>query len=226
MTQTNDNFTPRRVDKQIEQLSPGADQSGQEEKASKRLVRHLRAHYQREAAEQRQRSLENAWERIRQHAALATDKTAPTVQSEAPADPQREREDTSVLWQPQRERDDLRLTLPNRGAASMTRKQIRGLAAFVTIAAVVGLFALLLHAFLPAHKGANPASSGTPQATASPIPTTPPGRWAKVPGLSNIEQASLMIAPSNPQVVYEDLTPAGTTQFSLRRSDDGGATWH
>src|SRR5262249_224729 len=53
----------------------------------------------------------------------------------------------------------------------------------------------------------------------------PAGQWTSLPNLTSI-QTIPMIAPGNPQVLYEDLTPGGTTQLSLQRSDDAGATWH
>lgn len=231
MTQPGNDFNPRTVDEQIEQFSPLPDQPAPQDTTNARLIRHLRSHYQTEATEQRQRSLERAWERIRQNEARITSaaeaRTSEHLEASASAvhrqagneDARPSQRDTNRSWRAPR----------SKGDTPMTRRRVQGLAAFVTIAAITGLFVLLLHTFLPSHASHNPASSGTPQARASATPTMTPGpggHWVSIPDLTNIQQAPPMIAPSNPQVVYEDLTPAGTTQFSLRRSDNAGATWH
>lgn len=230
MTQPDNDFNPRTVDEQIEQFSPLPDQLAPQETTKARLIRHLRSHYHAEAAEQRQRSLERAWERVRQNEARITSAAEIRIGGhlEAPASAAHQQEENEDTRSSQREKDRSRRGPRSKGDIPMTRRRVQGLAAFVTIAAITGLFALLLHTFLPSHASSNLASSGTPQARASATPTPTPGpggHWVSIPDLTNTLQAPPMIAPSNPQVVYEDLTPAGTTQFSLRRSDNAGATW-
>jgi len=231
MTQPGNDFNPRTVDEQIEQLSPSPDQPAPQETKNARLIRHLRSHYQTEATEQHQRALERAWERIRQNEARVTSaaETPTSGHLEAPASGQHWQAEGQYTRPSQRDTERSWRGPRSKGDSPMTRRRVQGLAAFVTIAAITGLFVLLLHTFLPSHANPNLASSGTPRARASATPTMTPGpggHWASIPDLTNIQQASPMIAPSNPQVVYEDLTPAGTTQFSLRRSDNAGATWH
>lgn len=90
--------------------------------------------------------------------------------------------------------------------------RIKLVAAVATIAAIVALFAVILHGFTPNHSGANTA--------AQPTATTGYG-----PRLTN-GQALPVFAPGNPNVVYELLPPkAASTQVVLWRSADGGKTW-
>lgn len=90
-------------------------------------------------------------------------------------------------------------------------RRIKLVAAVATIAAIVALFAVILHGFTPNH-GSNTA--------AQPGATTGYG-----PRLTNA-QAMPIFAPSNPNMVYELLPPnASSTQIALWRSADGGKTW-
>ncbi len=89
--------------------------------------------------------------------------------------------------------------------------RIKLVAAVATIAAIVALFAVILHGFTPSH-GSNTA--------VQPGATTGYG-----PRLTNA-QAMPVFAPSNPNVVYELLPPkAASTQVALWSSADGGKTW-
>lgn len=73
------------------------------------------------------------------------------------------------------------------------------IAAILVVALMAGLFVSLMR-------------------SRSPVVTAPPGAWVRDTHLT--KQSSIpVLAPSNPSVVYET---AGQT---IRRSDDGGATW-
>ena len=99
----------------------------------------------------------------------------------------------------------------SQGETPMFRR-IKFVAAVATIAAIVALFAVVLHGFIPNHSGTNSA--------AQPAATTGYG-----PRLTNA-QAQPVFAQSNPNVVYELLpATASSTQIALWRSDDGGKTW-
>lgn len=92
----------------------------------------------------------------------------------------------------------------------MSQGRLKTALAVVAVAAVVLLFAVLLRGFASGRSGAPTASSPAGQAS-------PPA------GLSN-QHALPMIAPSNPQVIYE-LTTDRSGKLALARTDDGGKTW-
>ncbi|MGZ6801318.1 MAG: sialidase family protein [Mycobacteriaceae bacterium] len=85
--------------------------------------------------------------------------------------------------------------------------------------AIVALFAGLLYTFGP---GRTTAGDGGPQATHVPATATTQRNdsgWSAVAALQN-QPAVPIFAPGNPGIVYE----AGPSV--LRRSDDGGKSWH
>lgn len=115
-----------------------------------------------------------------------------------------------------------------KGNSAMSPARIRGVAAFVSLAVVVVLFVVLFRGFTTGRSanGTRPSSGWTPVASSAATPPPVTGRWATLPGLTN-ESVVPVIAPSNPSVVYEDLTTdSAPAQITLRRSDDDGATWH
>lgn len=92
-------------------------------------------------------------------------------------------------------------------------------AAFAVVALLAGVFAM----FAPGRFGGKLSMTPTViQATNTPTPrpTIGPvtGQWVIPPQLSNLPNEPLM-APSNPRIIYQ-----GGSQ--LKRSEDGGATWH
>lgn len=111
------------------------------------------------------------------------------------------------------------VSLPTSGAQPR-RRPLRGLVSGISAVAAVVVIAIIVTALVFSH-GGQPAKTGS----ASNVPTNKD--WQAVPHLTNTPDDPV-IAPSNPQVVYEgkmasaDL-PASVT---LQRSDDGGATWH
>ncbi|HLW01504.1 MAG TPA: hypothetical protein VKT82_22800 [Ktedonobacterales bacterium] len=97
--------------------------------------------------------------------------------------------------------------------------RLRTLTAVAAIAAIVVLFVVLFQGF---GLGRNHPQTGshptaTPSQPMTPTPTPLPNQSYRVP----------IIAPSNPQIVYQ-LTPvsASASQLLLQRSTDGGASWH
>jgi hypothetical protein len=68
----------------------------------------------------------------------------------------------------------------------------------------------------------------TPTATVIATATAAPRTWTTIPSLSGLP-AALIIAPSDPRVVYEAglVVPSKTSStLYLQRTDDEGATWH
>jgi hypothetical protein len=115
--------------------------------------------------------------------------------------------------------DTPRLIPQSKGYRNMPPGRIRSVVGLVSLALVVALFVVVFRGFTAGHSPGNK--------TAAPITTTfANGQWSAIPGLTN-QPALPVIAPSNPNVVYELSYPQSTpTQITLRRSDDAGATWH
>ncbi|HEV8193298.1 MAG TPA: sialidase family protein [Ktedonobacterales bacterium] len=113
----------------------------------------------------------------------------------------------------------------------MRRRSLRfasGLVAALTMVAVVGALTTLL---LSASPGRGPLQSHNTSTTGDGAPSQR-GRWIPLDKLDAAVEFDAndlpAIAPSNPRVVYETMV-YGTQQQqagSLRRTDDGGATWH
>jgi hypothetical protein len=126
--------------------------------------------------------------------------------------------------------EDKQLDTPMRPAQSMqpikppTRWRI-ATAAMATVA-LIAVFALLLHGFVAGRGVSGPAAQKVS------------GQWHTVDTMDYTTTLSAIVpspvfSPVNPSIVYETtvettLSPAATTvsPSSLRRSDDGGATWH
>jgi hypothetical protein len=80
----------------------------------------------------------------------------------------------------------------------------------------------------PTGQGTSTPGTATPTAEgATPAATSgPDGAWVIPPGLANLSSEPL-IAPSHPNVVYQaPFTRDQATPPAIRRSEDGGATWH
>ncbi len=94
-----------------------------------------------------------------------------------------------------------------------------------TLVVIVALFAVLMRNFATGHSS-RPSQNGSPSRSSPATQATTTGQWETAAGL--IDQSGLpVLAPSNPAVVYEDLAPqTAPTHIVLRRSDDGGASWH
>lgn len=223
-------FTPEGIDVWIDQIasSTPTPPASAQEAPEQRLLADLHAVHQAERP--MEQSLARVWERLAQSATPADQQPREGLSSIAggkpPAETLRGQEGAG---RQRHDLDYLRLMPPYRGGTFVRPKQIGSVAAIVTLAAVVALIVVLLHNAAPNRSTARSGSSGTPQpnpsATATTVPT-PSGQWVAVPGLANTT-AQIMIAPSNPNVIYEDQTPAGgASKLTLRRSDDGGATWH
>lgn len=110
----------------------------------------------------------------------------------------------------------------------------RTIAAVASAIAIIALFALLLRGFAGG-KGANSPASGEGTATAdvtadaTTAPTTPAvghGQWKTIEGMTYsttvfTQTPYPVFSPLDPNIVYE----TSMSPISLRRSDDGGATW-
>lgn len=95
-------------------------------------------------------------------------------------------------------------------------------------ALVLVVFGALVFSLIPRH--ANTSTVGTAQKTATKTPThVGPGTWKLVPSLSFSGDFSAenfpVVAPSNPNVVYEVLAHK-LSNMIIRRTDDAGKTWH
>lgn len=108
-------------------------------------------------------------------------------------------------------------------------RRARGLVAALAAVAVVGALAALLLSASPARTSLE--SHGPATATTA-FPPVKHGEWTTLDKLDVAAEFAAndlpAIAPSNPQVVYETMV-RGIQQHqagSLRRTDDGGATWH
>lgn len=110
-----------------------------------------------------------------------------------------------------------RLIPQQSGHGPLSSGRLKSAATAATLLAIVALFAVLLRGF---------AAGRTQTGARSQVDYIGAGQWTAIPGLTN--QSGLpVIAPSDPNVIYEDQAPQNTpTQVVLRRSDDGGATWH
>lgn len=99
------------------------------------------------------------------------------------------------------------------------RRIRRRLVSGVTAIAAVLIIALITTALFVSHSTSKGATTGN-QGAASSTPTPGNQGWISIPALSN-SQVQPIIAPSNPQVIYE----ASKDLKVLRRSDDDGAHW-
>ncbi len=103
------------------------------------------------------------------------------------------------------------------------RRLISGISAVAAVLIIVTIIVALF-----ASRAAHPSKTGNQSAQISATPTSSfPGKWTPVAGLTNLDNVPIL-APTNPQVAYQaillvDNKPA---PLSLRRTDDGGATWH
>ena len=220
MAQQDEPFSSRNIDEQIERLLAQSPQSIPPTTASARLVRLLRRLYRQQATTRRARALADAWQRITQEAARRA----------TPPDGALRQETAQGMLSPNR----AGVIYPSpKGASFMNTRQVRGLTALVTLVAVVAIFVLLFSVILPRH-AASPrvGSAGTPQPTktptATPIPL-PAGQWTPLlsVGVNDGDIPTVMLAPENPNIIYESSTPSGTdTILILRRTTDGGKTWH
>ena len=105
----------------------------------------------------------------------------------------------------------------------------RAAAAVVATVAIISLFALLLRGFVAGNGAANPAGTSS-TSTISATTTTPAlsthGQWHVIDAMSYTTQVFTQtpypaFSPMDPTIVYETtLNP-----ITVRRSDDGGATW-
>lgn len=110
------------------------------------------------------------------------------------------------------------------------------------LAAALAIVALMAVVFASMAPGRSPAA-GKPTASVQPtntvIPTATPrpaygpvrGSWQPIPALRN-QPDPPTVAPSDPSVIYETVFTGSTTSIPsgqdsvLRRSNDGGKTWH
>lgn len=96
----------------------------------------------------------------------------------------------------------------------------RGWLAAAAALLVVGLMAVLLFSLGPSRPGSRSTAAAT--ATAGRIS----GHWQTVPHLSH-ELTAPIVAPSDPQVAYElEALSDNGVAHGMRRTDDGGASWH
>jgi hypothetical protein len=99
--------------------------------------------------------------------------------------------------------------------------KLRAYVSLLAVALLVALVALTLRTFAPGSR---------------PSPSAGPHQWSDVAHFttSSADVTTFYVAPSNPRVIYEVTLPANATSagtsatapaYSLRRSDDSGATW-
>ena len=140
-------------------------------------------------------------------------------------------------------RSDIQISAPDspsrypKGAFHMHSSRIRGGITAGAMVAVVALIAFLLINAAPGRGVQSPAShatgtSNTPSSSAPPV-SIPAGRWVPQTRLNDTTNLSATggsaIAPTDPRVVYEAVnvtSNAGSYSPSIKRTDDGGATWH
>jgi hypothetical protein len=128
---------------------------------------------------------------------------------------------------PQRYRPSSQTSLNgSRGDHMTTKPAGRARALFATVAAmvIIALFGAL--ALIATH---GPKAAQTPAAT----PSTPKGQWQTLDRLTihtwTNAAGEPQVAPTNPQVVYETYNSSdalGTFHPGMKRTDDGGKTWH
>jgi hypothetical protein len=112
---------------------------------------------------------------------------------------------------------------PSQRPTSRRAGKLSAFAALVAAALIVALMALALHTLAPASRVGTHAK-GTPTVAAH--VTHARGHWSDVARYTLNGSSSIFISPSNPNVVYEAVVPlTNATTYTLRRSDDGGATW-
>lgn len=130
------------------------------------------------------------------------------------------------------------------GESSLSRSGRRGgpgrvLLGLVAAIAVVILMAAVFNSLAPGRSPASGKPTANIQPTSTVIPTATPrpaygpirGSWRAVPSLQG-QHDLVTVAQSDPKVVYETVYTGSTTTIPsgqdsvLRRSDDGGKTWH
>jgi hypothetical protein len=226
-------FSAKRIDEQIERLLEQPAQPAQPitASASARLIRQLRRLYRQQATAQRERSLARAWERIAQQTARRSLAASNHVEQRTALHLAALRRET-VQPAPDEHSAEMFFTT-HKGFSTMNTKRVRGFAALVTLAVVVAVFALLFTTILPRRADKQTlGASGTPKPTVNATTTSislPAGQWTESARLNNFsgDLPTVMIAPENPNILYESSTPPGTSStLILRRSDDGGKIWH
>lgn len=104
---------------------------------------------------------------------------------------------------------------------SRTRTLLAGVAAVVIVGLLAAVFASLTHG----RTRQGPAASATATATATSALTMPaPGHLLAAGAAVTQQPGTPVVAPSDPNVIYEYADNG--TGVVLRRSDDGGHTWH
>jgi outer membrane protein assembly factor BamB len=141
MTDKRDHFTASAVDEQIERLSQESQQAEQQETASQRLVGDLRRFYaERSAEEQRARSLEHAWERIRQTSAYT--RPAPLLPDEQPGAQERKLQAMKISQEISPLQEDVSVPRPSVPARRFGRLA-QALVAVLVVGVLLGGFAAL-----------------------------------------------------------------------------------
>ncbi|HEY7124288.1 MAG TPA: sialidase family protein, partial [Ktedonobacterales bacterium] len=231
MDSHDESFSSKRIDEQIEHLLKQQAQPAQPPTASARLIRQLRRIYRQQAPGQREQTLARAWERITQQA---------TRRSQATSNHTEQRvsfhlSDLTTLYRetsqtaPDENRAKATFT-SHKGTSTMNTKRVRGLTALVTLTVVVAVFVLLFTTILPKHTNKPTlGSSGTPKPKASATATTislPAGQWTSTFTGNAQDGDAPMLFPGNTRILYQNQTANGDTTIRIRRSDDGGKTWH
>jgi hypothetical protein len=131
------------------------------------------------------------------------------------------------LWSTEdgmRTREEINVSKPAPNPQPQNRQMRRLVSGLSAIAAVV-VIAIVVTALVFSHME-RPSPTGTQRIPATNVPVGSQG-WEAVPHLTNTSGLPVL-APSNPQVVYEaQLASAdGPTSVTLQRSDNDGASWH
>jgi hypothetical protein len=112
-----------------------------------------------------------------------------------------------------------------RGRQSVTSGRVRGLAALAAVAVVIALFIALLHGVTPGQVGKQGVEPSPTKTSVGKTPT-PSNGWIPLDNVTATTESDqdgpVAIAPSDPRVIYTATRPP----LTLRRTDDGGATWH
>jgi hypothetical protein len=108
-----------------------------------------------------------------------------------------------------------------KGIPSMRYARARTIIPGAVVITIVALLAIIITQFTPGHSHSQPGGHVSIQHN---------NGWISVPKLSvhdNGDQINGLpvIAPTDPQVVYEASATIGQSAF-IRRTDDGGTTWH